>query len=38
MGKVTIGEKEFDIPMPDEALIKAILELTKQIKRLADNR
>ena len=34
MGKVKIGEKEFDIPIADEALILAIQELTKQIKIL----
>ena len=36
MGKVQVGDKEFDIPIQDEALVMAILELTKQIKRLAD--
>lgn len=37
MGKVTVKDKEFDLKIEDEALILAILELTKQIKRLADN-
>ena len=34
MGKVTIGEKEFDLINEDEALILAIQELTIQLRRL----
>ena len=36
MGKITVKDKEFDLKVEDEALIMAILELTKQIKRVAD--
>ena len=38
MGKVTVRGKEFDLVAEDEALIQVLLELTKQIKRLADKR
>lgn len=38
MGKVTVKDKEFDLKVEDEAKVLAILELTKQIKRLADKR
>ena len=38
MGKVKVRDKEFDLKDKDEALIRVILELTKQIKRLADKR
>ena len=37
MGLIKIKDKEFDLKIEDEALIMAILELTKQIKRVADN-
>ena len=37
MGKIIVKDKEFDLKVEDEALIMAIIELTKQIKRVADN-
>lgn len=34
MGLIKIKDKEFDLKLEDEALIMAILELTKEIKIL----
>jgi len=36
MGKVKVKDKEFTLESNYEALVLAILELTNQIKRLAD--
>ena len=36
MGKVTINNKEYDLPVADEALILAIQGLTDQIKQLSN--
>ena len=36
MGLIKIKDKEFDLKLEDEALIMAILELTKTIRSLPD--
>lgn len=36
MGKVVIGDQEFDLEVKDEALIKAILALANVLRRKVD--
>ena len=36
--KVKVKDKEYELEEKDAALVTSILELTKQIKRMADNR